>query len=168
MRYVVIAMLMTLTCLDLDLAQAASVLKRETLRGLPGVYVLLEEIGKDAQADGLSEDALRTAVELILRSSGIRVLTQGEMLDLPTNPYLYVKASTHKSSPGLYIYCVTLEVSQVVSLVQRPQKRASVTTWTTRGVIGYVGQHGLRDAINSAVDPQVKEFTIDFLTVNPR
>ncbi len=96
MRYVMMAMFMVLTCLHMGMAQAVSPEERESLRGLPGVYVIIESIGKDAQADGLKEEAIRTAVELILRSSGIRVLTESEWLETPAAPYLYVRAATLK------------------------------------------------------------------------
>ena len=90
MRHVVMTMLMAYVCLDLSLAHAASPDQRESLRGLPGVQVLIEDIRPNAQADGLSQEAIRTAVELILRSSGIRVLTQSERSEMPSKPYLYV------------------------------------------------------------------------------
>ena len=72
MRYVVMAMLMTLICLDLSVAQTRDQ-QRDSLQGLRGVEVVIESLRPDAQADGLSQEAIRTAVELILRSKGIRV-----------------------------------------------------------------------------------------------
>ena len=70
MRYAVIAMLMTMICLDLSLAQTRDQ-QPESLRGLQGVEVVIENIKSDAQVDGLSQEAIRAAVELILRSNGI-------------------------------------------------------------------------------------------------
>src|SRR5215831_8551620 len=81
MKYVVViaALLMVLTTgQDLSLAQKRDSDARESLKGLPGVTVLIEGIKEDAQADGLSTEAVRTAVELALRSSGIRILTASE------------------------------------------------------------------------------------------
>jgi len=83
MRYVVTAMILVLTCLGPSLVQATTSSERESLRRLPGVHVVIEDIQADAQADGLSEEAIRTAVELILRSSGIRLLT----VSLPQGRY---------------------------------------------------------------------------------
>jgi hypothetical protein len=68
------AMLMTLGCLDPSLAQTRDQ-QRESLRGLQGVEVVVEDIKPDAQMDGLSQESIRATVELILRSKGIRVLT---------------------------------------------------------------------------------------------
>ncbi|MGH7183037.1 MAG: hypothetical protein ACREJN_13800, partial [Nitrospiraceae bacterium] len=88
MRYVVMAVLMVLTCLDLSLAQAEITDNHESLRGLPGVFVVTEKIAQDAQTDGLSQEAIDTAVELILRSNGIRILTKEQFFTMPSVPVL--------------------------------------------------------------------------------
>ena len=56
MRYVVMAMMLAFVYLDLSLAHAANPDQRESLRGLPGVQVVIEDIRPDAQADGLSQE----------------------------------------------------------------------------------------------------------------
>ena len=165
MRYVVMAILMTLTCLDLSLAQTRDQ-QHESLRGLQGVEVVIEDIRPDAQADGLSQEAIRTAVELILRSNGIRVLTQSESLKTPAAPYLFVRAATSKHSSDLYAYAVTVEFMQKVSLVGRPQQMMSATTWE-KGSVGMTGPSNIRQVIHS-VESKVKEFANDYLAVNPR
>ena len=93
MRYVVMAIVMGLTCLNLSTAQAETTpSQRESLRELSGLVVVIEKISPDAQADGLSEEAIRTAVELILRSSGIRVLTLSERPMTPAAPICTCKS----------------------------------------------------------------------------
>ncbi len=51
---------------------------RESLRGIPGVYVLIEHLNPDAESDGLTRTQLRTDVELKLRLAGIKVFTREE------------------------------------------------------------------------------------------
>jgi hypothetical protein len=165
MRYVVMAMLMTLTCFDLSVAQTRDQ-QRDSLQGLQGVEVVIESLRPDAETDGLSQEAIRTAVELILRSRGIRVLTRSESLRMPSAPYLYVKVSTYNHSSDLYAYAVTVEVMQKVSLAQRPQQTMSATTWE-RGGVGTTGHSNIRVVIDS-VESKVKEFANDFLAANPR
>ena len=63
MRYVVMAMMVAFVCLDLSPTHAANPDQRESLRGLPGVQVLVEDIRPDAQADGLSQEAIRTGTD---------------------------------------------------------------------------------------------------------
>src|SRR6476661_2284680 len=165
MRYVVMAILMTLICLDLSVDQTRDQ-QRDSLQGLKGVEVIIESLRPDAQADGLSQEAIRAAVELILRSKGIRLLTRSESLTTPAAPYLYVKVSTYNHSSDLYAYAVTVEVVQKVSLAQRPQQMMSATTWE-RGAVGTTGHSNIRMVIDS-VESKVKEFAIDFLAANPR
>ena len=165
MRYAVMAILMTLTCFDLSLAQTRDQ-QRESLRGLQGVEVVIEDMRPDAQADGLSQGAIRAAVELILRSNGIQVLTRSESLKTPAAPYLYVRVSTSNHSSNLFAYAVTVAFMQKVSLVHSAQQMTSATTWE-KGSVGTTGHSNVRQVINS-VESKVKEFANDFLAVNPR
>src|SRR5438874_1872074 len=51
----------------------------DVLKGLKGVYVLVEGIAQDATQDGLRTIDLRTDTELKLRTAGIRVLSHDEV-----------------------------------------------------------------------------------------
>jgi len=168
MRYVVMAILMALIGLDLSLADAATPEQRESLRGLQGVEVVIEDIKSDAQADGLSQEALRAAVELILRSRGIRVLTPSERSAMPSKPYLYVHIGTDKNSLGQYAFNARVELHQAVSLVHRPQHIVLAPTWSTPDKFRTVGQQTMRMWIINSIEPLVREFVDDFRAVNPR
>ncbi|MDF0666788.1 MAG: hypothetical protein P0119_12055 [Nitrospira sp.] len=88
MRYLLQLIVMALVWGNIEGAQALDAGSRESLRGISGVGVVVEDISPDASADSLSQDAIRTAVELILRSKGIRVLTNVERTRLESAPYL--------------------------------------------------------------------------------
>ena len=92
MRYVVMVALMILSCGEVARVQGGplKVDPRESLRGIPGVGVVVEGISSEVTADGITAEAIRTAIDLILRSSGIQVLTQSEQGQLVSAPYLYV------------------------------------------------------------------------------
>lgn len=164
MRYVVIVVLMTLIFFDLSIAQTRDT-QRESLRGLAGVEVTIEPIEPDAKADGLSEEAIRTAVELILQSSGIRILPSAEKIS--STPFLYVRGGTYKLALGLYAHDVRIELKKGVSFVNRPQHMMSATTWETES-LGTPGSDNLLRAVITFVENLVKIFSNDFLTVNPR
>ena len=168
MRYFVIATFMALIGFPLSPADAAPPEQRESLRGLQGVEVVIEDIKSDAQVDGLSQDALRAAVELILRSRGIRVLTQSERSGLPSKPYLYVHVDTDKTSSGQYSFNARVELHQAVSLVHRPQHIMPAPTWSTPGTFRTVGQQNMRMWIINSIEPLVREFVDDFRAINPR
>src|SRR5262245_63675869 len=109
MRSLVMPILITLACLDLSFAQTRDQ-QRESLRGLPGVEVVVDEMKADAQVDGLSQESIRAAVELILRSKGIRVLTPAERSETPSKPSLYASAGTAKQVSSHYAFRVKSEL----------------------------------------------------------
>ncbi len=156
--YIAIVILMALACLHLTAlptAASSSEEERESLRGLPGVRVVIEHLHAEAKADGLSEDSIRSAVELILRSSGIRILDGGGL------PYLYVEVLTIKSRAGFHAFVIQVELKQLVSLVDQPEWSGHAATWE-QIVVGHVGTHDIRKII-SYIEPMVKEFANDFL-----
>ena len=72
--------------------QAAS--ERETLKGLGPIRVVVEELGSDAERDGLTQRMLQTAVELRLRQNGIPLEEDVAL------PYLYVNVSALEDDEG--------------------------------------------------------------------
>ena len=166
MRYIVMVVLMALTCLDRGVAQAVTENDRGSLRGLPGVQVVIENIAKDAEEDGLSGDTIRTAVELILRSSGIQVLTKEERIATLTAAGLYVKAYTTKNNAGLYGYHIGVSLRQRVSLLPSPKNTMYAPTWE-RQIGGTVGARYIKTIVED-IEEIVKAFANDFLAVNPR
>ena len=64
--------------------------KRDTLRGLSEVSVLVEYLPDDVEREGLSREHLKRDIEVRLRQAGLRVLTISEIANSPGAPYLYV------------------------------------------------------------------------------
>lgn len=161
----VMAIVMTLTYLHVSTAQAEIYGQIESLRWLPGVSVAIETIDPEARADGLSEEAVRTAVELILRSSGIRILTNSERITTPSKPYLYVNIIPVKSK-GMSSYALSVSVylRQYVSLVHRPQHTMLATTWQIAYAV-QAGSERLEELASHDIEPAIEDFANDFLTV---
>ena len=166
MRYIMSTVVMALTCLALSAAQAVTLEQRESLRKLQGVEVVIEDINAEASADGLSKDAISTAVELILQSSGIRVLDEPERTKTSSGPFIYINVNAHRDS-STYSLCVGVELRQLVSLVTRPEQGMFVATWSSHA-LATVGADRLREVIPGLIEPKVKAFANDFLAVNPR
>jgi hypothetical protein len=162
MRYVMMAILITLTGFGLIQAHAATSEQRESLRGLQGIEVVIEDIKPDAQADGLSQEALRAAVELILGSRGIRALTPSERSAMPAKPFLYVHVGTDKNSSGQYSFNTRVKLHQAVSLLHRPQYILLAPTWSTPDKFRTVGPQNMRKWIVNSIEPLVREFVDDF------
>ena len=103
MRYVLQLIVLALVWGNIEKVQALDAGSRESLRGISGVGMVVEDISSDASADGLSQDAIRSAAEEILRSKGIRILTNIERTRLGSTPYLYINVNTLKEELGLYV-----------------------------------------------------------------
>jgi len=142
---------------------------RQSLVGLPGVYVLVEETHPDVKRDGLTKTTLRTDVELHLRQGGIRIMTKEESFSAPGAPYLYLNINTvkFKDEPGWYAYSIDLELTQGVRLDRKPSIPLNAITWNARGSVGVVGARQLR-TVRQYVRDMVDQFINDYLAANPK
>ena len=165
MRYVLIVVLMVLSHLDTSAARAGRVEDRESLRRLPGVEVIVETFLSEEEGAGFSRDAIRTGVELVLQSNGVRILSASERLQTPSAPFLYVKVNPLKhSSAETYCVAIAVELHQAVSLLNRPEQQMSARTWN-RVQVAIIGEQ-ITGRVTEVVEPLIKQFANDFLTVN--
>ncbi|MCU0594337.1 MAG: hypothetical protein MUC98_02580 [Desulfobacterota bacterium] len=139
---------------------------RNALKGLSGVFVMPETpLEPDAVAGGLSHDAIRTDVELKLHQAGIRVLSGDEWEKTPGKPYLQVWPRVLKGGVlGGYIYHITVEFKQHVSLVRTADIKVFAATWSTEHM-GYTPD--LKD-IRERMKERVDKFIEAYLSVNPK
>jgi hypothetical protein len=165
MRYVLILALMVLSHFDTSAARAGRVEDRESLRRLPGVEVIVETFLSEEEAAGFSRDAIRTGAELVLQSNGVRILSGSERLQTPSAPFLYVKVNPFKhGSAEIYCLAIEVELHQAVSLMNRPEQRMSARTWN-RVQVAIIGEQ-ITGRVTELVEPLIKQFANDFLTVN--
>ena len=164
MRYVLIVAFIVLSHLDMSSAQAGRAEDRESLRRLPGVEVIVESFLSEEETAGFSRDAIRTGVELVLQSNGVRILSGAERLQTPSAPFLYVKVNPFKHSTADYCVAIEVELHQAVSLMNRPEQRMSARTWN-RVQVAIIGEQ-LTGRATELVEPVIKQFANDFLTVN--
>jgi len=166
MQYILQLIVVTLVWGNMNVVQALDAGSRESLRGIPGLRVVVEDISPDASAGGLSEDAIRTASERTLHSKGIRVLTNTERTRSGSAPYLYINVNTLKEELGLYAYAVNVDLKQIVGLSIKG-KHAWGATWSA-SVVGMVREESLSQIIADGIEPLVQDFANDFLSVNSR
>ncbi len=137
--------------------------ERETLRGLKGFYVLIEELDDIKQA-GLTK-SIKTDVELKFRKAGIRVLTRDEVFLTPGTPRLYVNVTSIKlKSARAFIFSVRVAFEQEVIL---SRNRSIMTTGITWGQSYLQISPDLQD-VREVVSDLVDEFMNDYLAVNPK
>jgi hypothetical protein len=103
--------------------------KRDTLRDLMGIEVVVESF----EHNGLSSGDLHAALESQLEAAGIRILTAQERLNQPGNPYLYVRLSVLRAD-SVYSYTLEISVNQTVSLTRHPTITTFAPTWSVQAV----------------------------------
>ena len=138
----------------------------ESLRGLQGVRVRVEDIDPEAEQDSLTKSQIQMVVESEIRKAGIKVLTEEEWFSIPGSAILSVNVNTHKSSDGPYSFNISLELVQRVASFRNPYFARLAPTWNT-GSVGTVGASNLRNIYDSVKD-MVDIFINDYLSVNPK
>lgn len=137
----------------------------DTLRALPGVYFVVEELGADVETDGLTTLQIQQDVELKLRRAGIRVISEPEWAGMPGKPFLYVRVSTVKDG-SRYAFHLQVELFQRVRL-ERYQEIApvQVPTWGAQEEIGVIDAGRVQDLRTYLAD-QLDQFIQAYLVVN--
>lgn len=140
-------------------------LSRSSLRGIKGVYVLIEKLSPDTESDRLSTSQLQTDVEQRFREARIKVQTKEAYLKTPGTPYFYVQVNTMKNGP-IYAYSINIELKQWVLLSRNTKIQVLSPTWS-HSMIGTVGVENL-SMLREGVRKEVDQFINAYLSVNPK
>jgi hypothetical protein len=138
---------------------------RATLRGLPGMAVIVEALTPEVERTGLTRNQLQTDVELRLRQAGIRVLTSEERFAVVGKPYLSVRVTILLYGERLVIYHIKVELVQYASL-ETGEVAFAAATWDTAR-LGTLDISNLSYGRDRVID-EVDEFINAYLSVNPR
>ena len=143
-------------------------LRRQSLKGLKGVEVLVERLDAEAERVGLNETTIQTDVELMLRQAGIRVLTPAESLESPGRAWLYVSPALLRISTGeACVYTITVELRQDVRLERDLSIEAfGATTWNARRRLGIVPTASFAPKVRDSLKDLVDQFINAYLSVN--
>jgi hypothetical protein len=147
----------------------------DLLKGLTGLWVLVERVKPDLERDGVTKAQLTTRVQIKLRQAGIKVLDVDELEKMPIKEglkiasapalYLDVDSIKIKDSP-LYAYSLSLEVLETVILKRDKKIEVLAGTWKQKAM-GYCGVERLR-SVYDGVDDMVNMFINDYLAANPK
>jgi len=132
LRIVVIILLLSLFCVT-GWAEDSEV-SRETLIGLQGIRVVVEELQPNLQKYaanfGLNAAQIKRDVEQKLRDSGIRVVEGDDWLKVPGRPALCINVNTHETEKYWYAYDIKFELRQVATLEANPKVKTLADTWS--------------------------------------
>ena len=167
-RCLLVLVVTAFTFLFTSTAHPASEYTVESLRGLIGVGVLVEDFSPEVKAKlPFDKNQIRVDVELKLRMAGIKVLSDEERFNTPGMPFLYVRVSIGETSDLLPIlgYNITVQLRQQVYLARNFEL-----------LFGSTWEKSVTDAVNirnvSATRKMVKNFVdhfiYDYLLVNPK
>ncbi|HKT34644.1 MAG TPA: hypothetical protein VJR03_07415 [Nitrospira sp.] len=142
--------------------------KRDTLRGLRDLSVLVEYLPDDVEREGLNREHLQRDIEARLRQAGLHVLTISEVANSPGAPYLYVAVyPIQNPSLTLNAYAVTLTLKQLVQLSRNPTTELFATTWEGPVHLSAVNDSRVLD-IRSRILEAVGRFIVDYRDVNAK
>lgn len=147
---------------------------RLSLRGLPGVGLVVGKIAPDARRDGLAEDHLREQATARLRDAGIPILAADQQRRTPRRPALHVNVATSRLETDECLYSIHVEVVQWVALLENGEKAIGAatpvpaTTWSTANAFGIAPADQLRRHVDEAVATMVGEFVGAWNLANPR
>ena len=138
------------------------------LAGLPGVFVHVAQLGPEANKYGLTEQALRSDVELQLRQNGVKVFLEQEITCVTRWPELYIIINlliwAEEKEPS--VVSVSISVRRDVLIEEDPILRAVGIIWE-RGYVADDISWNLKQA-RAKVESFVDEFINDYLKANPK
>ena len=142
--------------------------KRDTLRGLRVISVLVEYLPDDVEREGLNRAYLQHDIEMRLRQAGLRVLTISEIAHSPGAPYLYIAVYPITGpSVNFNAYAISLILKQLVQLSWNPTIELFATTWEGPGHPSSLSTRSIFD-IRTRISDAVRVFIIDYQAVNPK
>ena len=109
---------------------------RDTLRGLPGVEVAVENLEDDVERDGLTGVAIKSDVEQRLRARGILVYASQKANPSDAKAFLYVHVTSVKLAPqDLYAIGVQVHLRQTMRSLVTASNVVDAMTWDANDLI---------------------------------
>ncbi|HVH25288.1 MAG TPA: hypothetical protein VM818_00965 [Vicinamibacterales bacterium] len=134
---------------------------RDTLRGLPGVEVLVEGLQPELQQSGLTVAAIRADVERRLRDGGISVYASQSTNPSLAKAYLYVhlNALVLPQDAG-YAIAVQVHLRQTLRSPVTGSNVVNAMTWDAQNVLGVPASalQTVRAEVLTFVDQFVKDW----------
>lgn len=138
---------------------------RDTLRGLPGVEVLVEPLDAAIERAGLSHAAIQTDVEARLRLKGITVFATQAENPSPAKAYIYVhvNAIALPDNAG-YAVAIQVHLRQTLRSVVTSSSVVNAMTWDAHNIV-VVPMTGLRE-VRSEILRYVDTFVRDWASTH--
>ena len=134
---------------------------RDTLRGLPGVEVVVEPLTADLARDGLSAAALKTSVEGVLRSNGVPMYATQAANPSPAKPYVYVQVTGLALPREGHVLSLQVQLRQTLRSLVTGSAIVNAMTWDQQTVV-FLPAGGGMQAVHGEVQSLIDEFVQDW------
>ena len=139
---------------------------RDTLRGLPGVEVVIEPFDADLARGGLSVAAIHQAVVDQLQAARVPVFTSQRRNPSPAQPYLYVAVTGLSFDAGAaWAVALQVEVRQTVRSTVTESRIVDAVTWDQHTVIVLPTRE--LPNLKGEIVPLVAAFVADWTSTHP-
>jgi len=141
--------------------------KRESLRGIKALAVVIEDLSPDTEQAGFQKTQLKTDVEMRLKEKGIQLVSEPETAGKWDGPILNVRLQTVKHDrQNIEAISIILQLRQKVRLTRKSGAEVLAVTWQSDR-LGSVDKAELPLARKILVS-MVDSFISDYSAVNPR
>jgi len=143
-----------------------SEIDRASLKGLQGVFVLIEDLNPPEEQAGLKTADIQADAEQQLKAAGIPLLSKAQNIDTPGMPTLYISVSVASSTAtDLWPFSIDVNIEQQATLKRSPDTFVpTAITWHV-GSIGAVEKSNIR-SVRERVTEQIAKFVNAYFKVN--
>ncbi len=150
-----------------------SEIDRASLKGLQGVFVLVEDLNPPEEQAGLKTADIQADVEQELKAAGIPLLSKTQNIDTPGMPTLYISVSVASSTAtDVWPFSVDVNLEQQATLKRSPDTFVpTAVTWHVGsiGAVEKVNIRSVRDRVNEQVAKFVNAyFKVNMTSINPK
>ena len=108
---------------------------RETLRGLPGVEVIVEDVPEELSRAGMTQAAVTATVTEQLRAAGITLYSSQRQNPSPAQPYLYIHLNAVSTGAGTVAVAVQVHVRQTLASLTSTSRVVNAMTWDAHDIV---------------------------------
>ncbi len=160
MRWIPLAIVVTMALVRTAAGAGDTPLERATLKGLKAVSVTIDSIDPELQRQGLSAQALQSRVERALSSAGVAV-------DANAVEFIGLQITAAQAKRTDAALCIDLGLYQGVSLQRDREIKTAAATWGAHSVLLSPPKQVSQSALET-VDQLVKQFADAYRSANPK
>jgi hypothetical protein len=140
---------------------------RQSLKGMTGFAVEVEDVGSKSKTAGVDAARIKSSVEAKLKGAGIKILSADESLKAPGEPHLAVNLDSITGKDGTTSFELTLEVLQGCTLARDASMKVPACITWSRGKVGRANSN-VPAFIETQVASEVDSFLKAYAEANPK